>query len=88
MYFSANILSAGAIVGITIGCLILLAIGVGICAAVVFGCGKHRGSSGNVVTPNTGAPGMYPTIDNLMIKRASGHGRHTETQISIHFRAV
>ena len=62
MYFSANT-PGGAIVGITIGCLT----GVGICAALVFGCGKQRGSSGNVVSPNTGAPGMYPTIDNLKV---------------------
>ena len=49
----------GAIIGIVIGGIIFIAVCVGLCAVCVCGLGKHRGSSGNVIYPNTGAQSKH-----------------------------
>ena len=37
-----------------IGCIIVLAVIVGLIAACIFGCGQSRGRSGNVINPQAG----------------------------------
>ena len=52
-------MGTAAIIGIVIGSIIFIAIVVGLCAVCIFGLGKHRGSSGNVISPNTGAQSKW-----------------------------
>ena len=66
MCFSANF-GVAAIIGIVIGCIVVIAIVVGVCAVCVFGLGKHRGSSGNVITPNTGTQSKHAVYPSLRI---------------------
>ena len=60
LFFSLySYMGTAAIIGIVIGSIIFIAIVVGLCAVCIFGLGKHRGSSGNVISPNTGAQSKW-----------------------------
>ena len=58
-----------------IGCIIVLAIIVGLIAACIFGCGQAKGRSGNVINPQQGQ-GTY-------VIRSCTHGQAFEILILV-----
>lgn len=69
-----NVLSVGVIVGIVIGCLVGLGFLIAFCVVCICGYGKSHGSSGNVITPNTGAP--VQVISTGYTQPAPGYAQH------------